>query len=79
MKTNELVLSCVSAINTQAKPARISLVIPGSHEKAKKVKLAPGKAPAGNIVHWNGNSVVAIFDAVDVLAWLTANGAVKVG
>ena len=80
MKVNELAVHCVQQINLVGPAAEILLVLPGRCNQSMKKRLAPG-GPVGRI---NGEDmastaphVVVFFGAMDVLAWLTANGLIE--
>lgn len=72
MNNKELTNACIRAINTGIEHPTIVLRIPGKHTKKSQYKLARGKSPIGDIVEWNDDSIIVLFDAIDVLAWITA-------
>jgi len=66
----ELLRRCQDAITADPQDCGIVLVIPRK-ASGKRVKLAPQKgAPYGEIVQWYESSVVAIFDAREILVWM---------
>jgi len=66
----ELMRRCQIAITADPKDCGIVLVIPRK-ASGKRVQLAHQKgAPYGEIVQWYESSVVAIFDAREILLWM---------
>ena len=78
----EMVAACVEAINSPHGLKKVLLVVPGQAPRGYRVRLdrtSQKKCPMGEAVNFvEGRGVVAYFDAMDVLAWLTANGLVDV-
>jgi hypothetical protein len=83
MTPQELALECKRIIETQT-TARICLVVPGAPPKGTHVSLDRTrhwrKSPRGEVANWQDSPprTVAYFDAIDVLAYLKAIGAVDV-
>jgi hypothetical protein len=81
VKIQDLVESCVKSINTTVSPftPMISIEMPSSKKEANTRFLFPkgGKTPVGTVVCRYEKCDVVNFKAVEVLAWLVANGAVK--
>jgi len=70
MNEVELLRRCQDAITADPQDCGIVLVIPRK-STGKRVKLAPRKgAPYGEIVQWYESSVVAIFDAREIVVWM---------
>jgi hypothetical protein len=79
----DLVARCMEVINSPHGNTEVLLVIPGGPPRGKRVRLVGkkfGKCPMGEPVNWQDNPprTAAYFNAMDVLAWLAANGVVKV-
>lgn len=79
MNVQSLAQSCADAIGRGSK--RIALVLPG-YASGNTRRLCGRRGPAGEVVSDTGTderpeSLVA-FDPIKVLAWMAANGLVKV-
>ena len=70
MNLQKLIDACNRNIDSGIKPAQVAIVVTGKHTKDTTVKLYKGNAPVGKIVQWDKNSVVALFDAEEVLGWI---------
>lgn len=70
MDAKELAHACIRVKDANIQPPLIALVVPGKYTNNKRVKLGKGKAPLGNIVEWNEDSVIALFNVDDILMWL---------
>lgn len=76
MSPEELAQRCAQAINGGWK--HVQLTVPG-HVRGQRVRLdrtSRRKCPIGEHVCDLETSTLAAFDAVEVLAWLVANGAI---
>lgn len=82
MTPAELAERCAEVINSPYGLKKVLLVVPGQVPRGFRVRLdrtSRKKCPMGEAVNFvEGRGVVAYFDAMDVLAWLTANGLVDV-
>lgn len=81
MTIDELLSACKTAIETPEGAGKIVLTIPGPEPRGARIRLDRAtrkKCPMGEILCVGHEGTVAMFDAVDVLAWLAAQGAVKV-
>lgn len=79
MNPLDLVLRCKRAI--EQGDGRITLVVPGPAPRGEKVKLTRGRgrAPMGEVLSWTEEAgTVAVFEAIDLLAYLAAKGFVDV-
>lgn len=79
MKPDELARICVNAINNsvEGKP-KITVKLPESKRASKKRYPFGRKGPVGTAVAFGfGGYDTVIFDAVDMLAFLVAEGVVK--
>lgn len=77
----DLALDCKRVIEGGMK--RVLLVIPGPPPRGERIRLdrtSRRKCPLGEVANWQDDPprTVAYFDAVEVLAWMHANGLVKV-
>ena len=77
MTPMELVLECKRVIESEHGINKVCLVIPGT-PRGLTVRLdraSRRKCPMGEVVDWKDNPprVVAYFDAIEVLAWLTVH------
>lgn len=83
MTPHDLALECKRVIESEFGLNRISLVVPGPPPRGERIRLdrtSRRKCPMGAVMNWQDDPprTVAIFDAVEVLAWLHANGLVEV-
>ena len=83
MKPNELALECKRVIESEFGLTKVCLVVPGPPPRGERIRLdrtTRKRCPMGEVANWQDNPprTVAYFDAVDVLAWLAASGAVEV-
>lgn len=81
MSISDVASSCAKAI--EARKERISLVVVRTHPPTgENVRLVrqDRKSPLGVVLNWvpQAKTVLASFDATDVLAYLAANGLVKI-
>lgn len=69
----------IESINATPKPfpARITLIFPGMEWQEKPRLTTNRTGPVGYPVQEGEDGLWVVFDALDVLAWLTANGVVK--
>jgi hypothetical protein len=81
MTLKELAELCANAINTTGKEytPRITLRLPEGDAGSRYRFLSGRKSPKGTIVAWGFDGYdTVVFDAVDVLAFLTACGVVEI-
>ena len=81
MTPHELAQQCATAIESGLR--QVCIVVPGPPPRGERVRLdraSRRKCPMGEVVGWRDDPprTVAYFDAMDVLAWLAASGAVEV-
>lgn len=81
MTFDEIAELCSERINN--KLTKVLLVVPGKPPRGRRVRLdrtSRRKCPMGEVANWQDNPprTVAYFDAVDVLAWMVANGHARV-
>jgi hypothetical protein len=79
----ELARECKRVIDSEHGLNKVFLTIPGPPPRGQRVRLdrtSRRKCPMGEVANWQDNPprTVAYFDALDVLAWLAANGLVDV-
>lgn len=78
----ELAQACAKVIESPH-ISKVCLVVPGPPPSGERVRLdrtSRRKCPMGEVANWMDDPprTVAYFDAIDVLAWLTAQGLVDV-
>lgn len=83
MTPSELAAECKRVVESEHGLRRVCLVVPGPPPRGKRVRLdrtSRRKCPMGEVVSWQDNPprTVALFDAIEVLAWLHARGLVAV-
>lgn len=83
MTPHELALECKRAIESEHGLGKLSLVVPGPPPRGERVRLdrsSRRRCPMGEVLNWQDDPprTVALFDAIDVLAWLAARGLVEV-
>ena len=83
MTPHELALECKRVIESEFGLTYVSIVIPGPPPRGEHVRLdraSRRKCPMGEVVNWQDDPprTVAMFDAIEVLAWLHARGLVEV-
>ena len=83
MTPSELAAKCVRALDAEVGAGKVALVIPGPPPRGERVRLdrkSRRKCPMGEVMNWTGDppQTVAMFDAIDVLAWLAANGEIRI-
>lgn len=81
MKPMELALECKRVIESEHGLRYVCLVVPGPPPRGERIRLdrtSRRKCPMGEVASWTEKGTVALFDAVEVLAWLCARGLVKV-
>lgn len=81
MRPRDLAQQCADVLAQGL--SRVSLVIPGGPPRGHRIRLdrtSRRKCPMGEVMNWQDDPprTVASFDALDVLAWLAANGLVRV-
>ena len=77
MTPMELALECKRCI--EANIERVCIVVPGPPPRYRRIRLARSEvSPLGEVANWQDDPprTVAYFNAIDVLAWLTARGAI---
>ena len=77
MNVQQLAGYAINAINKTPKqlPPTLMLRLPGKWGASDKHPIVPGSQCVGDIVQEFSNEVTVIFDAIDLLAWCVANGA----
>lgn len=77
MKPTELAMQCKRAIESGQED--IVVVLPRNLVGQRRMRLAGARSPwSTEVLSWTGHGTACAFNAVDVLAWLAANGAVQV-
>lgn len=78
MTPAELAAECARVLNHPNGLTKVLLVVPGPPPRGRRIRLdrtSRRKCPMGELATYSeGRGVVAYFDAMDVLAWLAANG-----
>ena len=83
MNPLDLALECKRVVEHENELRYVALTIPGQPPRGERIRLdrsSRRKCPMGLVVNWQDDPprVVALFDAIEVLAWLHAGGLVKV-
>ena len=81
MTPHELAQQCAEAIESGRR--QVCIVVPGPPPRGVRIRLdrtSRKRCPMGEVANWQDNPprTVAYFDAIEVLAWLAASGAVEV-
>lgn len=79
----DLANECKRVIESEYKLRFVTLIVPGAAPRSERIRLdrmSRRKCPMGEVVNWQDNPprTVAMFDAIEVLAWLHARGLVHV-
>ena len=84
MRLLDLALECSRVIESGTM-TKVCLVVPGPPPRGRRVRIDRGsgnrrRCPMGEVANWQDNPprTVAYFDALEVLAWLAAIGAIEV-
>lgn len=79
MNPAEMALECKRVLESEHGLSRIALVLPRRPGRSERMRMSGPGSPLGEIACVNtAGHTVCYFDAIDVLAWLSARGLVNI-